>query len=214
MFNFVYLNKSKNLIDIRLSEQINSKNFHQKMENLGLINIVMVICWELNINLIKISDIVGQITFSQSYSNYYINQYFDDLPGNYIELDQGQIVLNHLNKKISFDFGFLNWKNREYENVKAKIRPDVIQSGSSTPSNERRNQILSKLANGKKSFMVLASDSEQIPNTYKIFIPDTFGKKELKYVTMIEKQKPKHILKPKLFKTRSYSLLFYTWIDN
>jgi hypothetical protein len=45
MFHYVYLNKNNNLIDIRLDASINPFNFHQHMENLGLLNILFIIAW-------------------------------------------------------------------------------------------------------------------------------------------------------------------------
>ena len=63
MFNYVYLDKKKNLIDIRLSASINPFNFHQHMENLGLINIATIVAWELGIKFIKVNDVIGEIKF-------------------------------------------------------------------------------------------------------------------------------------------------------
>ena len=57
MFHYVYLNKKNNLIDIRLDVSITPYNFHQHMENLGLLNILFIIAWELDIKYIKVNDI-------------------------------------------------------------------------------------------------------------------------------------------------------------
>ncbi len=54
MFHYVYLNKNENLIDIRLNTSITQFNFHQHMENLGLLNIIFITAWELGIKYIKI----------------------------------------------------------------------------------------------------------------------------------------------------------------
>ncbi len=214
MFNFVYLNKSKNLIDIRLTSPVNSNNFHQTMENLGLINIVLVLCWELGIAHIKIADVVGQIVFLNNYSSYNIYQHFDKLDINYIELDGNLICLNYNKVSIRFNSGFLNWKTKEFSLHKAKIRPDVILSNGSVPNKDRKEEIFSRLSTKTKSsansFVVLAADSEQFPNSHKLYVPDTFNKNELKYSVIIDKTKATHIIKPKSLKTRSYSLLIYT----
>ncbi len=213
MFNYVYLNKSKNLIDIRLKTPINSSNFHQLMENLGLVNMVLVLCWELDIKFIKIDDIVGEIAFAHNYSSYNIHQYFESVGSNtnYIDLTNGKIKLVYQGKTVEFSSGFLNWKAKEFDMYKAKIRPDVILSNGSIPNKERKDEIFKKLGSNSKSFAVLAADSDQNPGAYKIFAPDTFNKNELKYVALIEKIKAPHIIKPKKFKTRSYSILIYTF---
>jgi len=213
MFNYIYLNKTKNLIDIRLCTQVNSNNFHQSMENLGLINIVLVLCWELGIKYIKINDIVGEIIFSNNHSNYNLYQYFEsiDTNTNYIELTNGFIGLNYSGKSIKFSSGFLNWKAKEFPIVKAKIRPDVIQANASIPNREKRDEIFKRMSIDAESFMVLAADSDQVPNAYKLFVPDTFNKNELKYVSIIEKIKAQNIIKPKKLKTRSYSLIIFSF---
>lgn len=213
MFNYIYLNKKKNLIDIRLNTSINSNNFHQSIENLGLINIVLVLCWELGIKYIKIDDIIGEIVFFHNHSSYNIYQYFEtvDINTNYIKLTNGFIELNYSGKTIKFSSGFLNWKAKEFSTVKAKIRPDIIQSNSSIPNRERRDEIFKRMSVNSESFMVLAADSDQIPNAYKLFVPDTFNKNELKYVSIIEKIKAQNIIKPKRLKTRSYSMIIYSY---
>ena len=213
MFNYVYLNKKKNLIDIRLKTPVNSNNFHQSMENLGLINIVLVLCWELGIKYIKIEEIIGEVIFSHNYSSYNLYQYFEKLDdnSNYIDLSNGLINLHYAGKSIEFSSGFLNWKAKEFDLIKAKIRPDVIQSNSSIPNKERREEIFKRMSIKSKPFMVLAADSEQVRGAYKLFVPDTFNKNELKYVSIIEKSKAPNVIKPKKLKTRSYSILIFSY---
>lgn len=214
MFNYVYLDKKRKLIDIRLNTPVNSNNFHQSMENLGLINIVLVLCWELGIKYIKIEEIVGEIVFSHNYSSYNLYQYSEpvDLNSNinYIDLSNGVIQLNYQGKSIEFSSGFLNWKAKEFDLIKAKIRPDVMQSNSSIPNKDRKDEIFKRMSVNFKPFMVLAADSVQIPGAYKLYVPDTFNKNELKYVSIIEKSKVPNVIKGKKLKTRSYSLMIYS----
>ena len=213
MFNYVYLNKKKNLIDIRLKNPVNSNNFHQSIENLGLINVVLVLCWELGIKYIKVEDIIGEIVFSHNYSSYNLYQTIEpvDSNANLIELADGTIKLNWQGNSIEFSSGFLNWKAKEFDLIKAKIRPDVIQSNSSIPNKERKDEIFKRLSVNFKPFMVLAADSDQIHGAYKLFVPDTFNKNKLKYVSIIDKSKASHVIKSKKLKTRSYSILIYSW---
>lgn len=214
MFNYVYLDKKKNLIDIRLETPVNSNNFHQSMENLGLINMVLVLCWELGITHIKISDVIGKIVFTNNYSSYNIYQHFDKLDANYIELDGNLICLQYNKVSIRFNYGFLNWKAKEFSTHKAKVRPDVILSNGSIPNKDRKEEIFSRLSTKSElscnSFVVLAADSEQFPNSHKLYVPDTFNKNELKYSVIIDKTKASHVIKQKILKTRTYSLLIYT----
>ena len=56
MFQFVNIDKTKNLIDIRLKNNFNQFTFHTHMENLGYFNIGLVLCWELGIKYIKIDN--------------------------------------------------------------------------------------------------------------------------------------------------------------
>ena len=79
MFHYVYLDKKNNLIDIRLDTSITPYNFHQHMENLGLLNILFIIACELDIKYIKVGDIIGQIDFTLNYNNYNINKYYKKL---------------------------------------------------------------------------------------------------------------------------------------
>ena len=214
MFTFIYLNKKKNLIDIRLKTPINSNNFHELMENLGIINIILVLCWELDIKYIKIEEIIGKIVFGYNYSSYNLYQSFDPVNTNYIELVGDLICLNYNGNCIQFNSGFLNFKANEFPMYKAKIRPDIIQSNGSIPNKEKKEEIFKKLSINKNSFMVLAADSDQTHNAYKLFIPDTFNKNELKYVSIIEKIRAPIVIKPKSMKTRSYALLFYSFDNN
>ena len=39
MFTFIYLDKKRKTLDIRLEANIKANNFHEKMDNLGIINI-------------------------------------------------------------------------------------------------------------------------------------------------------------------------------
>ena len=70
MFNYISLNKNDNLIDIRLSEQVNKMSFHDLMEDLGIVNMVLILAWELDINYIKIKQIVGLVKFTHTYNTY------------------------------------------------------------------------------------------------------------------------------------------------
>ena len=116
MFHYVYLNKKKKLIDIRLNTSITSFNFHQHMENLGLLNILLIIAWELNIIYIKVGDIIGQIHFINNYNNYNIYEYAQKLKStdNYLELIDDRISINYQSNNIIFTSGFLNWKQNKF----------------------------------------------------------------------------------------------------
>ncbi len=212
MFHYVYLNKKKNLIDIRLNSSINPFNFHQHMENLGLINILIIIAWELSIKYIKVGDIVGQIDFGFNYINYNIYQYVEQLKpsDNYLELVDGAIRLKYNSIDINFTSGFLNWKQEKFPMHKAKVRSDVITSNGTLLKPKAHTDVLTALANKTNSFMVLASDSSAHPNSFKLLIPDTKSENELKYINIIETRKPAITIKPKCFQTRSYSLFIYT----
>lgn len=215
MFHYVYLDKKNNLIDIRLDASITPYNFHQHMENLGLINILLIVAWELGIKFIKISDIIGQIDFTLNYNNYNIYEYSQKLKSsdNYLELINGSIKIKYNSHDITFTSGFLNWKQNEFPMHKAKIRPDIITSNGTLLKPKLHNDMLIALSNNTDNFMVLASDSSQYPNCYKLLVPDIKSENELKYINIIETRKP-IIIKPKYFQTRSYSLLFYSKYDN
>ena len=88
MFHYVYLKKNENLIDIRLNTSITQFNFHQHMENLGLLNIIFITAWELGIKYIKIWDIIDHIEFTYNYISYNIYNYSKKLKltDNYLEL--------------------------------------------------------------------------------------------------------------------------------
>ena len=215
MFHYVYLDKKNNLIDIRLDALITPYNFHQHMENLGLINILLIITWELGIKYIKISDIIGQIDFTLNYNNYNIHEYSQKLKSsdNYLELINDSIRLKYNSYDITFTSGFLNWKQNEFPMHKAKIRPDIITSNGTILKPKLHNDMLLALSNNSDNFMVLASDSSQYSNCYKLLVPDTKSENELKYINIIETRKP-IIIKPKYFQTRSYSLFIYSKYDN
>jgi hypothetical protein len=211
MFHYVYLDKKNNLIDIRLDASITPFNFHQHMENLGLINILLITAWELGIIYIKIDDIIGQIKFTSNYTNYNIYEYSQKLKStdNYLELIDGSIRLKYQSCDINFTSGFLNWKQTKFPLHKAKIRPDIITSNGTILKPKVHNDMLIDLSNNSDNFMVLASDSSQYPNCYKLLVPDTKSDNELKYINIIEMRKP-NIIKPKVFQTRSYSLFIYS----
>jgi len=224
MFHYVYLNKNKNLIDIRLNTSITQLNFHQHMENLGLINILLITAWELGIIYIKIGDIVGQVEFTYNYISYNIYNYSQKLKStdNYLELIDGSIRLKYQSYDINFTSGFLNWKQNKFPMHKAKIRSDIITSNGTILKPKPHDDMLIALSGaylakldpqGKacnsNNFMVLASDSLQYPNSYKLLVPDTKTDSELKYINIIETRKP-IIIKPKCFQTRSYSLFIYS----
>jgi hypothetical protein len=215
MFHYVYLNKKKNLIDIRLNTSITSFNFHQHMENLGLLNILLIIAWELNIIYIKVGDIIGQIHFMNNYNNYNIYEHTQKLKStdNYLELIDDRISINYQSNNIIFTSGFLNWKQNKFQLHKAKVRPDIITSNGTILKNKQLDDILISLSNNSDSFFVLASDSSQYPNCYKLLVPDTKSDSELKYINIIESRKP-IIIKPKCFQTRSYSLFIYSKQNN
>lgn len=215
MFHYVYLNKKKNLIDIRLNTSITPFNFHQHMENLGLINILLIIAWELDITYIKIGDIVGQIDFTYNYINYNIYHYSQKLKStdNYLELVEGKIRLKYKSYDIQLSSGFLNWKQSKFPLHKAKVRSDIITSNGTILKQKLHNDMLTALSNNSDNFMVLASDSSQYSNCYKLLVPDTKSDNELKYINIIESRKPA-IIKPKCFQTRSYSLFIYSKQDN
>lgn len=215
MFHYVYLNKKKKLIDIRLNTSITSFNFHQHMENLGLLNILLIIAWELNIIYIKVGDIIGQIHFINNYNNYNIYEYAQKLKStdNYLELIDDRISINYQSNNIIFTSGFLNWKQNKFPLHKAKVRPDIITSNGTILKNKQLDDILISLSNNSNSFLVLASDSSQYPNCYKLLVPDTKSDSELKYINIIESRKP-IIIKPKCFQTRSYSLFIYSKQNN
>ena len=215
MFHYVYLNKKKKLIDIRLNTSITSFNFHQHMENLGLLNILLIIAWELNIIYIKVGDIIGQIHFINNYNNYNIYEYAQKLKStdNYLELIDDRISINYQSNNIIFTSGFLNWKQNKFPLHKAKVRPDIITSNGTILKNKQLDDILISLSNNSNSFLVLASDSSQYPNCYKLLVPDTKSDTELKYINIIESRKP-IIIKPKCFQTRSYSLFIYSKQNN
>jgi hypothetical protein len=212
MFHYVYLDKKKNLIDIRLDTSITPFNFHQLMENLGLLNILLITAWELGIIYIKVGDIIGQIQFNFSYNNYNIYYYYQKLKSsdNYLELIEGNIRLKYQTIDINFTSGFLNWKQKEFPMYKAKVRPDIITSNGTILKPKLHDDILTALSCNSNSFMVLASDSSQYPNCYKLLIPDTKSDNELKYINIIENRKPVILIKPKCFQTRSYSLFIYS----
>ena len=214
MFNFIYLDKKNNLIDIRLKTNFNQFTFHTHMENLGYINIGLVLCWELGINLIKIDQVIGEIKFDSNYSNYNIYIYDKDVvdSDNLIEFKNESIRIKYNNHDFNFGYGFLNYKQVHFPIYKAKVRCDIILSNGQVHKKEKHQENLAKLSNNKQDFMVLATESEFYPNTYKLFTPDIGNKSELKYGVMIEKQKPKIIIKPKSMETRSYCLLFYSLI--
>jgi hypothetical protein len=215
MFHYVYLNKKKNLIDIRLNTSITPFNFHQHMENLGLLNILLIIAWELNIIYIKVGDIIGQIHFINNYNNYNIYEHTQKLKStdNYLELIDDRISINYQSNNIIFTSGFLNWKQNKFPLHKAKVRPDIITSNGTILKNKQLDDILISLSKNSDSFFVLASDSSQYPNCYKLLVPDTKSDTELKYINIIESRKP-IIIKPKCFQTRSYSLFIYSKQNN
>jgi len=215
MFHYVYIDKKNNLIDIRLDALITPYNFHQHMENLGLLNILLIIAWELGIMFIKVGDIIGQIDFSFNYNNYNIHEYYQKLKSsdNYLELINGFIRLKYNSYDINFTSGFLNWKQNNFPMHKAKIRPDIITSNGTILKPKLHNDMLIALSNNSDNFMVLASDSGQYSNCYKLLVPDTKSENELKYINIIETKKP-IIIKPKYFQTRSYSLFIYSKYGN
>jgi hypothetical protein len=214
MFHYVYLNKNSNLIDIRLDTSITPFNFHQHMENLGLLNILFIIAWELAIKYIKVGTIIGQIQFT-NYNNYNIYEYSQNIKSteNYLELIDDNIKLKYQSHDISFTSGFLNFKQNKFPMHKAKVRPDIITSNGTILKPKLHNEMLLALSNNSDSFIVLASDSSQYLNSYKLLVPDTKSDNELKYINIIETRKP-IIIKPKCFQTRSYSLFIYSKQDN
>jgi hypothetical protein len=190
MFYYIHLNK--NLIDIRLSNHIDSNNFHSHMENLGRINQVLILCWELNIRFIKIANIIGEIKFGFPYTNYDIYNYYNlSNPNlnsnsnpleneNYIELSNRLIYLIYNAHIINFDNGFLSWKQRNVPNEKAKIKSDIITGNGHIYKKEKLQEILGQLSSDKNNFVVLASESEKYPNSYKLLVPDVNNKSEVK----------------------------------
>jgi hypothetical protein len=149
MFHYVYLNKKKNLIDIRLNTSITPFNFHQHIENLGLINILLIIAWELKIIYIKIGDIVGQIDFTYNYINYNIYHYSQKLKStdNYLELVEDNIRLKYKSYDVKLTSGFLNWKKNKFPMHKAKVRPDIITSNGTILKQKLHNDMLTGLSN-------------------------------------------------------------------
>ena len=95
MFYYIHLNK--NLIDIRLSNPIDSNNFHSHMENLGRINQVLILCWELNIRFIKIANIIGEIKFGFPYP---------------LLADTDKVLINSFGV-----WGFKKFMGKEYEGI-------------------------------------------------------------------------------------------------
>jgi hypothetical protein len=192
---------------------MNPSNFHQHMENLGLVNILVIIACELDIKYIKVGDIIGHIVFDFNYINYNIYQHNEELnlTDNYLELVDGTIRLKYQNHNINFTSGFLNWKQDKFPTHKAKVRPDIITANGTILKPKAHSDVLSALANkSSSSFMVLASDSSVHPNSFKLLIPDVKSANELKYINIIESRKPSIIIKPKCFQTRSYSLFIYS----
>ncbi len=220
---FYYINLNKNLIDIRLSNSIDSNNFHSQMENLGRINQVLILCWELNIRFIKIANIIGEIKFGFTYTNYNIYNYYNlsnpksnhnlnPLESeNYIELSNGLIYLIYNAHIINFDNGFLSWKQRTIPNEKAKIKSDIITGNGHIYKKEKLQEILGQLSSGKNNFVVLASESEKYPNSYKLLVPDVNNKNEVKYINIIEQRTVPIIIKQKTMRTRTYCLIIYTF---
>jgi hypothetical protein len=215
MFNYVHLNKKDNLIDIRLSEQVNKMSFHNQMEDLGIINMVIILAWELDINYIKVKEIVGKIKFGYTYNSYDIHRWEKPLEPNenYIELISNSIKLKYNDIDISFTNGFLNYKHKFFTFDKAKIRCDVISSNPTILKDEKLQQIFTKLSDNKTSFVVLGSDFETNANSYKLLVPDIGSKNELKYVNVLDKSHAPNIIKSRVMKTRSYCLIIYSW-DN
>jgi hypothetical protein len=213
MFNYIYLNKNNNLIDIRLKEPINKMTFHDKMEDLGIINMALILAWELDINYIKIKDIVGIIKFNHTYNNYEIFQYNEPIKPaeNFIELIDNSIRLMYNQFDVTFNYGFLNYKHKNFSFDKAKIRCDVISSNPTILKNDKHQEFLSKLAINKTNFVVLASDSDIHPNSYKLLVPDVYSKFDLKYINILEKKQALQTIKPRILNTRSYCLVIYSW---
>lgn len=211
MFNFVHLDKNKKLIDIRLEKSLDSENFHHMGEYLGLLNIVFIIAWELNITHIKVNSIIGCVKFNGIFSSYSITQHFGDIQKNHIELIHEDILLRYENHVLRFNYGFTNWKSRNVPVHKSKIRPDVLTVNSPCPNENKRSNILKQLSNKNKTFLVLGADSDLMPGSYKLFIPDVFNKKELRYTGIVDKARAHHIIKKRIYKTRSYAMIFYSW---
>lgn len=213
MFQFVIIDKTKNLIDIRLKNNFNPFTFHTHMENLGYFNIGLVLCWELGIKYIKIDQTIGEISFGHNYANYEIHQIKQISPeDNFIEFKDQMIRIKNMDLDQSFGYGFLNFKHKKFPIYKAKIRCDIILSNGQIHKKEKHQENLASLSVNKNDFMVLASESETYPNTFKLFTPDFSNKSELKYNVSIEKNIPKVVIKPKSMETRSYCLLFYSLV--
>ncbi len=213
MFTFIYLDKKRKTLDIRLEANIKANNFHEKMDNLGIINIILILLWEFNISYLKIGEVIGEIKFLNNHTNYEIIHITDVDPDDYIELNGKTITLTWENKTISFDHGFLNFKDNKFGTDKAKIRSDIITGGSSMPNKDRHCSIFEALSDERQNVMVLATESQHYKGCYKVFVPDVFNRNELKYQTIIEKEKPLYTLKEKGLYTRSYCLLIYSYTD-
>ena len=215
MFNFVYINKKKNLIDIRLSGQINKMTFHDQMENLGLVNMILILAWELEIKYLKINDVIGEIKFKHTYNVYDIYQ-VDELPvnNNYLELIDDSIHLVYNSTDICFNSGFLNFKRKFNPFDKAKIRCDIISANPTVLKDRQHQEVLSKLSSSKKNFVVLGADSELYPGSYKLFLPDTNSKIEMKYINVAERRKAPNVIKSRTMTTRSYCLVIYSFENN
>lgn len=207
MFEYVYLDHSKKLVDIRLKDEINKFNFHDSMEDLGIINYVLILCWELNISFIEINKVIGQIQFNNNYQNYQITLSSDLKSDNFIQLSNNTIRLVYNSESInvdsSFTIGFLNWKHKKSPMHKAKIRCDIITSKA---LDTKKQDILKNISDN--SFVVLGSETS---NGFKLFVPDIYSKNELKYMTILETNQPQVIIKPKTMTTRSYCLIIYSW---
>ncbi len=216
MFYYINLNKNKQLIDIRLSTPISSENFHSQMENLGIINQVLILCWELNIRFIKIGKIIGEIKFGSIYTDYNIYNYNYNLVTNenFIELSNEFIYLIYNNNIINFTNGFLNYKQNRSPIEKVKVRSDIITSNNYIYKKEKLQEIFNQLSPNKNNFVVLATESEKYPNSYKLLIPDIAKKNEFKYINIIESSQPQIIVKNKTMKTRTYCLLIYVYNTN
>ena len=200
MFEYVYLDGIKTM-DVRL-KNVDDNNFHEKMENLGIINWVVIICWELEIKHILIDNIIGHIQFANLFNNYNIIK-TDNLNANYIEIINDTIKIVYNNNTIIFNIGLLYFKQNKFPNIKMKIRPEILYSAPFTFSNKKKNEIFSLFGS---TFALLAAHNN---NEFKVFIPDVKSKEELKYVSFVETNMPKKIINNNLFNTRNYCLLFY-----
>ena len=129
MFEYVYLDGIKTM-DVRL-KNVDDNNFHEKMENLGIINWVVIICWELEIKHILIDNIIGHIQFANLFNNYNIIK-TDKLNANYIEIINDTIKFVYNNNTIIFNIGLLYFKQNKFPNIKMKIRPEILYSAPFT----------------------------------------------------------------------------------